>query len=193
MIALDSKPIEATSAVEMKEQSQIPSPPQIKRVVRCHHVFSLEDHIRSDGVHQLFHGEVGIVQLESRHTVMHFAPNDSEPEMSWLDATPLVTRRWMDTIPAPLVTFTNAHPSLTRLECPCQRRQGMNLEHAEVFHDEYYNMDGHSIEWQGHESLETSTKSPFVTSSWCCRIAMILLLIGVFVLYQAHSSSHDEV
>mmetsp|Transcript_11818 Transcript_11818/g.19170 ORF Transcript_11818/g.19170 Transcript_11818/m.19170 type:complete len:100 (-) Transcript_11818:131-430(-) len=99
----------------------------------------------------------------------------------------------MGTIPAPLITFTNAHPSFTRLECPRQRRQGMNLEDAEVFHDEYYNMDGHSIEWQGHESLETSTKSPFVTSSWCCRIAMILLLIGVFVLYQAHSSSHDEV
>ena len=79
------------------------------------------------------------------------------------------------------MTFTNAQPLFTRLECPNQC-QGSNIEQAEVFHDEYYIIDGHYLEWQGFVAVRSTTTG-----------VDILLLIGVFVMYQAHSSSHDNV
>ena len=71
----------------------------------------------------------------------------------------------------------------------CQMK---NQEQNEVFHTEYYNMDGHSLKLKNEESAPVTTKinKPPMSLPVTC-IAIGLLFITVFVMHQTYSSNDD--
>ena len=67
-----------------------------------------------------------------------------------------------------------------------------NLEQTtDISQYEYYSMDGYSLEHQDHATSDTWVKSPLVFP--VAFFAVIVLLIGVFMVYQAQGSSDDKV
>ena len=67
-----------------------------------------------------------------------------------------------------------------------------NQEQNEVFHTEYYNMDGHSLKLKNEESAPVTMKinKPPMNLPVTC-IAIGLLFITVFVMHQTYSSNDD--
>ena len=160
---------EAPSSMVMKEHSIIPSPPPIKRVVRCHNVFSLDDRARS--IDPDAGSTVGVI------SVVH----QESPLPSKLFPRPMVA------------SLADAYPLSNRsLEYPVQQRQVTNLEQTtEVSYHEYYSMDGYYLGHQDRATSDTWAKSPLVFP--VAFFAVIVLLIGVFMVYQAQGSSDDKV